>query len=158
MSEGVVLDAVIRAPAEAAFAAITDWDGRDLWMVGTRVRVVEGDGRSVGSRIEATAGAGPLAIVDAMVITMWDPPHRIEVEHVGRFVKGRGSAEIHDLPHGMSRVVWTEDFQMPLGRLGRVGWPVVRPGFSVGVRHSLHTFAELVESGVLPRETAWPGR
>ena len=158
MSEGVVLDAVIRAPAEAAFAAITDWEGRDLWMVGTRVRVIEGDGRSVGSRIEATAGAGPLAIVDAMVITMWDPPHRIEVEHVGRFVKGRGSAEIHDLPHGMSRVVWTEDFQMPLGRLGRVGWPVVRPGFSVGVRHSLHTFAELVESGVLPRETAWPGR
>jgi len=154
VSEGVVLDAVVRAPAEAAFAAITDWEGRDLWMVGTRARVVDGDGRSVGSRIEATAGAGPLAIVDAMVITVWDPPRRVEVEHVGRFVKGRGSAEILELPHGMSRVVWTENFDVPLGALGRFGWPVVRPGFSVGVRRSLQTFAELVESGVLPREYA----
>lgn len=154
MSESVVLDAVVRAPVEAAFAALTDWSGRDLWMLGTRARVVSGDGHSVGSRIEATAGTGPLAIVDTMVITRFDPPHCLEVQHVGRAVRGRGRAEVLALPHGMSRVVWTEDLEVPLGRVGRFGWGIVRPGFAIGVRRSLHAFAELVESGVLPREAA----
>lgn len=154
MTDSVVLDAVVRAPVEAAFAALCDWEGRDLWMLGTRARVVEGDGRSVGSRIDAVAGTGPLSVVDTMIITVFDPPRRIEVAHVGRVVKGRGSAEVLELPHGMSRVVWSEDFDVPLGAVGRFGWPLLRPGFTVGVRRSLQAFAELVESGVLPREAA----
>jgi len=58
------------------------------------------------------------------------------------------------LPHGMSRVVWSEDIELPLGALGRLGWPIIRPGLAVAVRRSLRGFAELVETGALPREAA----
>lgn len=152
MSGRVVLDAVVRAPVEASFAALTDWPGQGMWMLGTQVRVTGGDGVSIGSRIEATTGKGALAVTDVMVITAWDAPHRVDVDHVGGLLKGNGSMRVLPLPHGMSRVVWMEDLDLPLGPVGRISWTLVRPGFMVGVRRSLQSFATLVETGALPRE------
>ena len=57
------------------------------------------------------------------------------------------------LPGDRSRFVWSEDLDLPLGIVGRIGWPVVRPAFRVGVRRSLQKFGRLVESGVLPAST-----
>jgi hypothetical protein len=37
--------------------------------------------------------------------------------------------------------VWSEQLELPLGAVGRLGWPVVRPLFLAGVRRSLDRFA-----------------
>jgi hypothetical protein len=86
-----------------------------------------------------------------MTITRWEPPYRVDVLHTGALVRGPGTMEVLALPEGRSRFVWSEDLDLPLGLLGRIGWPIVRPAFVAGVRRSLRSFARLVETGTLPR-------
>jgi hypothetical protein len=147
----VGLDVIIDAPAERVFAALTDWVGQGDWMLGTRVEVRSGDGHSVGSTLAAWTGLGPVGFWDTMVITAWDPPHRVDVLHTGRLVRGLGVMEVFELPDQRSRFVWREELDLPLGVLGRIGWPVARPAFLAGVKASLGRFARLVEAGKLPR-------
>lgn len=145
------LDVVIAAPVEAVFDAFTQWANQGEWMLGTRVEVRAGDGRSVDSRLAAWTGLGPTGFRDTMTITRWDPPYRVDVLHTGALVRGPGTMEVLALPDGRSRFVWSEDLDLPLGLLGRIGWPLVKPAFVAGVKRSLRSFARLVETGTLPR-------
>jgi hypothetical protein len=146
----VSLDVTIDAPVDRVFEAFSQWGEQQRWMLGTRVEVRSGDGRSLGSELAAWTGAGPAGFWDLMVITRWEPPYRVDVRHTGNVVRGTGSMEVIALPGGRSRFVWGEDLDLPLGRVGRIGWPVVRPAFLAGVRRSLAAFGRLVERRVLP--------
>jgi hypothetical protein len=142
---------VVAAPVQTVFDAFTQWSEQGQWMLGTRVEVRSGDGRSVGSHLAAWTGVGPAGFWDTMVITRWESPYRVDVEHTGRVVRGTGTMEVVALPGDRSRFVWSEDLLLPWGTIGRLGWPVARPAFLAGVRRSLEGFARLVESGQLPR-------
>jgi hypothetical protein len=142
---------VISAPVETVFAAFSQWSEQGRWMLGTRVSVREGDGESVGSVLAAWTGAGPVGFWDTMTITRWEAPFRVDVLHTGKVVRGTGTMEVVALPQSRSRFVWSEDLELPLGWVGRAGWPVARPAFLAGVRRSLEAFGELVEQGQLPR-------
>lgn len=146
----IALDVVVRAPVEAVFAAFAQWTEQGRWMLGTRVDVTAGDGRSVGSQLSAFSGVGRVGFLDTMTITRWEPPYRVDVLHTGRVVRGTGTMEVAALPGGRSRFIWSEDLELPMGRLGRIGWPIARPAFRRGVQASLEAFARLVEQGVLP--------
>ena len=150
MSVHVALDVIVDAPVDRVFDAFAQWEEQGRWMVGTRVEVRVGDGRSVGSQLAAWSGAGPAGFWDTMVITRWEPPYRVDVLHTGSVVRGTGTMEVVALPDDRSRFIWSEDLDLPLGRLGRLGWPLVRPAFLAGVRRSLVAFARVVESGELP--------
>lgn len=136
----------VAAPPAAVWAALVDWDSQGEWMLGTRVRGTVQNGQGVGGGIEGWTGIGRLGFLDTMVITVWEPGVRCVVRHTGRVVRGSGAFEIEDLGDGRSRFVWSEYLDLPLGRLGRLGWPLVRPVFRAGVRHSLRRFARLVAS------------
>ena len=71
----------------------------------------------------------------------------MDVLHTGRVVKGTGIFEVVDLGGGRSRFVWSEILDLPLGLLGRLGFPLVRPLFAWGVQRSLKRFARYVERG-----------
>lgn len=142
----VALDVVVDAPPDALWAAVTDWERQSEWMLGTRVRVVGGPAEGVGARLEAFTGVGRAGFVDSMVVTEWDPPRRATVLHTGRVVRGSGLFEVFALPGGRSRFVWSEDLEPPLGLVGRLGFPVVRPMFLAGVRASLARLATAVEA------------
>lgn len=136
------------APAERVWLAAMDWDRQDEWVLGTKVRLTSGDGRSVGSTVCAVTGFGPLAITDPMVIVEWaesadDGPRRCVVRHTGRVVRGDGVFEVLPLPGGRSRFVWTELVDLPFGELGRLGWPVVRPALRAGCTASVRRFARI---------------
>jgi uncharacterized protein YndB with AHSA1/START domain len=146
----VALDVVIDAPVDRTFEAFSQWSEQGRWMLGTRVEVRAGDGRSVGSQLAAWTGAGPAGFWDTMEITRWEPPYRVDVLHTGSVVRGTGTMEVVALPGGRSRFVWSEDLDLPLGAVGRLGWPVARPAFLLGVRRSLEAFGRLVEQGLLP--------
>ncbi len=141
----IAVDVVVDAPPQAVWDAVTDWPRQSEWMLGTTVRATHLDGVGVGAGLEAFTGVGRAGFLDTMVITEWDPPWRCVVQHTGQVVKGLGVFEVLALPGGRSRFVWAEELDLPLGVLGRIGWPVVRPGFAWGVRRSLQKLAKDVE-------------
>jgi hypothetical protein len=136
----------IAAPAATVWDVVTDWPAQGEWILGTRVTVDgAGDGRRLGARFSAYTGIGPLGFTDPMQVTEWDPPRRCVVGHLGRVVRGDGVFEVLELGPQRSRFVWTERLQLPLGALGRAGWPLVRPGFRAGVAWSLRRMARICE-------------
>lgn len=143
MPQTLTLSVDVAAPVEATWRAAVDWERQGEWVLGTTVR---GTGAAVGGTLEAFTGVGRLGFLDTMEITVWDPPHRCEVLHTGRVVRGTGLFLVEERPGG-SRFVWSETLDLPLGAVGRVGWPLVRPLFAAGVRRSLQKFARMVERG-----------
>ena len=130
----------VAAPVEQTWAAATDWDRQGEWMLGTTVRGTVQDGRGVGGGIRAATGFGRLAVIDTMEITGWDPPRGAYVTHRGRIVRGTGAFEVSERPGG-STFVWSEQLDLPLGAVGRLGFRVVRPLFVHGLMLSLRRFA-----------------
>ncbi len=136
----------VNVPAAVLWDAVTDWPGQGEWMLGTRVEVVGGgEGRHLGAGLRAVTGIGPLGVVDTMDIVEWDPPKRCVVRHTGKVVRGDGVFEVVELGPERSRFLWTELLDLPLGAVGRFGWPLVRPSFRWGVERSLHAMARLAE-------------
>ncbi len=141
----VAVDVLVDAPVETVWAAVVDWESQGDWIVGTRVRVTGDRSEGMGTRIEAMTGGSRLAVVDPMVVTEWEPPNRCVLRHTGSSVRGDGVFEVFALPHGRSRFVWTEELELPLGRLGRGGWPIVRPAVVAGMRTSVQRLAARIE-------------
>lgn len=136
----------VAAPAEVVWAEVVDWPAQGEWMLGTRVEVAEGDGASVGSEVAAFTGIGPVGFLDTMVVTAWDPPRECRVDHTGKVVQGIGVFRVEARGARESVFVWREELDLPLGALGRLGWPLVRPGFALGVKYSLRKLARRCEA------------
>ena len=136
----------VDAPPERVWAALVDWDRQGEWMLSTDVRSDdESGGQGVGGRLAARTGlplpgGRRIGVLDTMLITEWTPPRVVHVRHTGRVVRGSGVFEVRPRGDG-STFVWTERLDLPLGPLGQLGWPLVRPAMVAGVRFSLRRFA-----------------
>jgi uncharacterized protein YndB with AHSA1/START domain len=134
----------VDAPPERVWAALTDWTAQGRWILGTDVRPVVGPARGVGGRLVAVTGprlrGRRVGVVDTMEITRWEPPTRVDVLHTGRVIRGPGTFEITPREGGCT-FVWSERIDLPLGALGRLGWPVAQPVVRAGYRASLRRFA-----------------
>ncbi|MDQ1642156.1 MAG: hypothetical protein QOJ90_1507 [Actinomycetota bacterium] len=137
----LVVTADVDAGAGPVWAALTDWAVHDRWMLLTRAS----GGGAVGETIEAFTGVGRVGFLDTMEIVVWEPPHRCVVRHTGRVVRGSGAFEVRELGTRRSQVIWSEWLELPFGRLGRLGWPVLRPIVRLGVAVSLRRLARHVE-------------
>ena len=145
----VVESVEVAAPPGQVWAALVDWDRQGEWMLLTDVRAEDGEvpgAQGVGGRIAARTGVPlpggrRLGVLDRMLITSWDAPRRVDVRHLGRVVRGTGTFEVRPRGGSASTFVWTESLDLPLGRLGQLGWPLVRPVMAAGVRLSLRRFA-----------------
>jgi Polyketide cyclase / dehydrase and lipid transport len=134
----------VAVPVEVAWAALTDWRGQAGWMVLTTVTADAG-GHRVGERLDAFTRIAGIGFHDPMEVTRWDPPHRVEVAHLGRVVRGTGVFEVRPAPGG-AWLVWVEDLDLPLGRPGQLGFTVLRPAFQLMLRRSLRRLARQVEA------------
>jgi hypothetical protein len=139
----LVVRTTVEAPQEQVWAALTDWELHDRWMLLTRASGGQGE----GAEIEAFTGVGRIGFLDTMRITSWEPPERAVVRHTGRVVRGSGAFEVRSLGPRRSEIVWSEWVLLPFGVLGRLGWPVARVLLRAGVSFSLRRLARLVESG-----------
>jgi carbon monoxide dehydrogenase subunit G len=132
----------VAAPAEKVFAAATDWPRQGEWMLGTSVRVRSGDGRSVGSELQAVTGILGVGVTDSMRITVWDAPTRCEVAHTGRVIRGKGIFQVHPRGRDRATFTWTELLDLPAGGLAALAWPLIRPAVRWGLHRSLDRFVE----------------
>jgi hypothetical protein len=142
----LVLTVDVEAPPAQVWRALVDWERQGEWMLLTDVRVVGGDPAGVGGRLEARTGlpvgdGRHLGVLDTLHITSWEPPHRVDVLHTGRVVRGPGIFEVRPRGAGAT-LVWTEVLDLPLGRLGRLGWPLVKPFVVFGFQLSLRRFKD----------------
>ena len=146
----LVLQVDVAAAPEQVWAALVDWDRQGEWMLLTDVRAGAQGGQGVGGELAARTGlrlprgllgGRRIGVLDTMLITRWDAPRRVDVRHTGRVVRGTGTFEVRPRAGGGSTFVWTEGLDLPLGVLGRLGWPLVEPAFAAGVRLSLRRFA-----------------
>ena len=147
--EHIELKVLVQAPALQVWNAITNWQAQSDWMLGTKVWPVNGDGTGVGGQIEAFTGIWRIGFLDTMEITAWNPPTKCDVLHTGRVVRGTGTFEVVATSDSTSKFIWSENLDLPLGVIGKVGFTIVKPGFIYGVRKSLEKFADLVEQGKL---------
>lgn len=136
----------VEAPPERVWAALVDWTRQGEWMLATDVEVVGDRAQGVRTRLAARTGLKlpgwrrHVGVLDTMVVTEWDPPRRVVVQHTGRIVRGPGIFEVR--PRGEhSTFVWTEQLWLPFGLLGVAGWPLAKPFVVLGVRLSLRRFA-----------------
>lgn len=142
----VAVSVEVAAPAGTTWLALTDWERQSEWILGTDVRVVSGNGRSIGSRIEAFTGVGGFGVTDTMEITTWEPPVRCTVRHLGRVVRGTGAFHVQARGPQRSAFVWSEELDLPFGPVGKAGWLLAKPAFALGLRRSLDNFARFAES------------
>ena len=139
----------VDAPAAAVWAYVTDWERQGEWMLGTRVRVTGGDGRGVGTTLHAVTGVGPVGVPDTMEVVEFvaptpTTPGRAAVRHTGRIIRGDGFFEVVPLGPDRCRFTFTELIDLPLGALGRLGWPLARPVLKAGFVASLRRMADRV--------------
>ena len=141
----------VDAQPERVWALLTDWERQGDWMLATEVRTVDGSAQRLHGRLAARTGlplpgGRRLGVLDTMIITRWEPPTLVEVQHTGRIVRGPGTFEVQ--PRGEhSTVVCTEIWYLPYGLLGQVGWLLSRPLVMWGLRRSLARLATLAERG-----------
>lgn len=140
----------IDASPEQVWATLTDWERQGEWMLATDVRTVGGPAQGLHGRMAARTGlplpgGRHLGVLDTMIITKWEPPRLVEVQHTGRIVRGPGTFVV--VPRGEhATLVCSETWYLPYGLLGRVGWALSRPFVVWGLRRSLQRFAVVAEA------------
>jgi polyketide cyclase/dehydrase/lipid transport protein len=123
----------VAVPADVLWDYLMDWPRQGEWIPFTRVERADpaDPANAVGGRIRAWSGIGPVGFWDEMTITTWDRRADgggvCEVLKTGAVVKGEGVFEVVALGAHRSRFVVSELTVIPLGRVGALGWRLVRP-------------------------------
>ncbi len=142
--------AVVNVPvsADRAFAALVDAEGQGDWMFATTVYPVEGDAASpaVGARLVAFTGFLGIGVLDVMKVTELHDGVRWVVAHEGSIIRGSGTFSVRPLGADAAEVRLAEEWELPFGLLGRLGWLIVRPAVGWGIRHSLRRLAAQLAS------------
>jgi carbon monoxide dehydrogenase subunit G len=132
---------VIAAEAEQVWRFVTDWSRQGEWIPATRVRTLSGEGDALGDRVVARTALGPVGFDDPMEIVRCEQPHLCEVRHLGRVVRGSGTFAVEPAGTARSRFVWTEQLTVPGGRIGELGFRLLRPLTELLLRLALRRLA-----------------
>ncbi|MBW3595466.1 MAG: SRPBCC family protein [Actinobacteria bacterium] len=125
----VVLEmaATVAAPPEVVWRLVTDWERQGDWMLEASDFVVTSPHREgVGVEAEATIRIGGIETRDRIRVSVWDPPRRLVIDHLG-WVTGHGEIYLARSGPGRSRAFWREELHPPLGLLGALGLIAFKP-------------------------------
>ena len=147
-SNHIAISTLINAPAEKVWSSIADWESQGAWMLQTKVIRTSEIAEGVGVKIEAFTGPFYrlfprfkfLGLLDLMEVTRWEPPHRCDVIHYGKILKGSGTFEVVALDSSHTTFHWSEEVIAPLPL-----FLLVKPFLWIGVKISLARFARLLE-------------
>jgi uncharacterized protein YndB with AHSA1/START domain len=139
-----VTSRVIKAPPESVWRVLSDGWLYGLWVVGaSRIRTVDEEWPSVGSRIEHSVGCWPVLIDDATSVTSLQPDQEIGLR-ARAWPGGEAAVTITLEPIGRScRVTITEDASRGPGKL--IPGPLRRTALHWRNEESLRRLAYLAE-------------
>jgi hypothetical protein len=147
-SNHIAISTLIKAPAAKVWSSIADWESQGEWMLQTKVVLTSEKSEGVGVKIAAFTGPFYrlypritfLGLLDLMEVTHWEPPHRCDVNHYGKILKGSGTFEVVALDSQHTTFHWSEEILAPW-----LIFIVVKPFLWLGVKISLARFARLLE-------------
>ena len=119
--------ATMPASPEVVWDLVTDWERQGDWMLEASDFVVTSPHREgIGVQAEATIRIGGIKTRDRIRVSVWEPPQRLAIQHLG-WVSGTGEIFIAPSGPGRSRVFWREELHPPLGLLGAIGLAASKP-------------------------------
>lgn len=144
----IEIELVIRAPQSQVWSAMADWERQGEWMLQTKVIRTSHQTEGVGVEIEAFTGPFYrlfpkrkfLGLHDVMRVTKWEPPHKCEVLHYGKVLKGAGLFTLREIDSSSTLFHWEEEIAAP-----KLIFLVLKPFFTLGVKISLSRFAQSLE-------------
>jgi carbon monoxide dehydrogenase subunit G len=143
--------ATIKAPREAIWPYLVDWENLGRWMAEARdFKVTSNQREGVGVTAEATVTIAGIRTKDRVRITRWEPPEVLEIQHVG-WVSGSGLIRCVRSTSG-TLVEWTEILHPPWGFIGALGLRMVKPVMHRIFDRDLGLLKQIVES----ESAAWP--
>lgn len=108
----------VQAPAEAAWALLTDWPAQSRWIPLTTVTIDHHgpSGPGLGTRFTGRTQLGPIRFDDPMEVTEWQPPAkgapgRCQVRKLGPWLTGGAEIDVRPIAGG-AQVVWSEDIRL----------------------------------------------
>ena len=143
----IVERAVIDAPVERVWAVVSDIEGQAAWMADVawiRRRPAGDGGDVVGAVFDVrTKVLGIPATTDVIRLTVWQPPHRLAVDHTG-FVSGSGEWRLRPSTDGSRTLFeWEETLTMPPRGLGELAIRVYGPVQRAMLRRSMRNLRRL---------------
>jgi carbon monoxide dehydrogenase subunit G len=131
-------------PPERAWAVAADWERQAVWMPDVAWMRVLGAERELGARVEVrTRVLGAPLVTDLIVVTAWEPPHRMLVDHLG-VVTGWGEWRFEPAGEGQTRFLWREELRMQPPILGDAGLLLYGPIQRWMLRRSVRNLTNLL--------------
>jgi carbon monoxide dehydrogenase subunit G len=136
--------AELPAPPDHAWAVATDWERQAAWMPDVAWMRVLGAERELGARVEVrTRVLGVPLVTDLIVVTAWEPPHRMLVDHRG-MVAGWAEWRLEPAGEDRSQFLWQEELRMRPPFLGELALRVYGPVQRWMLRRSVRNLVRLV--------------
>jgi carbon monoxide dehydrogenase subunit G len=133
------------ASPERVWSILVQWERQATWMPDVAWIKVLGPDRELGARLAVrTRIFGLPFTTDQIVVTGWEPPNRLAVQHTGA-VSGRGEWRLQGSRDG-TRFTWLESLELGGGPLGDVALRAYLPVQRAMVRRSLANLRRLVEA------------
>lgn len=141
----IVVTVDISAPLSAVWETVSNLKGHEQWMGDVESISFEGSATSgPGTVMTVATRVGPFRLADRMTVTVWEPPHRIVVEHQG-LVAGSGEFSLSAIA-GATRFTWSEELRFPPFLGGPVAAYMSRPLLTLIWRHNLRRLKALIEA------------
>lgn len=143
----IVVSVDIGAPLAVVWEALSDLKSHERWMgdvesIGFSGNVTSGP----GAVMEVATRVGPFRLTDRMTVTVWEPPHRIGVEHQG-LVTGTGLFEVAAIA-GATRLTWSEVLRFPPYLGGQLTALIASPVLAAIWRRNLARLKRLLEKSL----------
>ncbi len=134
----------IAAAPDVVWEELADISAQPRWMRDLKeIRFVSPGPIGVGHRLEGRVRIFGVTAPDPVEITVWDPPRRYAIRHLGPF-RGRGEFTLEPAPEDTTVVTWDELLVAPL--FPNLAGLVLRPLFGRIFRADLERFRELLEA------------
>jgi len=142
----VSVSVVVRAPRDVVWAAVERIETHVEWMKDAETIAFESvQERGVGTAFACRTRVGPLATTDHFVVTRWEPPALMGIEHRGA-VKGDADFTLGDRGDGTTDFGWEERLRFPWWLGGPLGERVGRPVLARVWQGNLERLAARIES------------
>ncbi|MET0628199.1 MAG: SRPBCC family protein [Acidimicrobiia bacterium] len=119
--------ATIEAPIDVVWRAVERIETHTEWMQDAVSITFESEQREgAGTAFACLTRIGPLSTTDHFVVTRWEPPTLMAIDHRGA-VKGDADFRLRELDAARTEFCWEERLRFPWWLAGTLGEQIGRP-------------------------------